>query len=146
MGEARVEIERVSDPTDEHVQAFARLIPQLSSAAPPSLSVLREIVSNPATYLYVARVDGTIVGSLTLITFAISTGLRAWVEDVVVDGANRGAGVGSSLVRHAIEEARHLGAMNVDLTSRPSRIEANLLYQRLGFLPRETNIYRYNID
>jgi ribosomal protein S18 acetylase RimI-like enzyme len=95
--------------------------------------------------LFVARLDGSIVGSLTLAFYRIPTGLKAWIEDVVVDDAARGRGVGEALNRAAIAEAADRGAKNVSLTSRSSREAANRLYQRLGFEPYETNVYRYTI-
>jgi ribosomal protein S18 acetylase RimI-like enzyme len=95
--------------------------------------------------VFVARVDGNIVGSLTLVTFRIPTGIRAWIEDVVVDESARGHGVGEALNQAAIEEARRKGAVTVDLTSRPSREAANRLYQRIGFVQRDTNVYRYSL-
>ena len=87
--------------------------------------------------------DGTIVGSLTLVLFRIPTGMRAWIEDVVVDAAARGQGVGEALNRFAIDLAAAHDARSVDLTSRPSRKAANRLYARLGFAKRETNVYRH---
>ena len=93
--------------------------------------------------MFVARVDGAIVGTLTLVVFRIPTGVRAWIEDVVVDSSARGAGVGERLNRAAVEEANRLGARTVDLTSRPNREAANRLYRRLGFVERSTNVYRY---
>jgi ribosomal protein S18 acetylase RimI-like enzyme len=131
--------------TDELVDAWIRLTPQLSSSSPPpSREQLDEIVSSPATQLLIARGDdGTILGSLTLVLFRIPTGLRAWIEDVVVDGEARGQGVGEALNRYAIDVAAERGARSVDLTSRPTREAANRLYQRLGFEPRKTNVYRY---
>jgi ribosomal protein S18 acetylase RimI-like enzyme len=71
--------------------------------------------------------------------------VRAWIEDVVVDSAARGHGVGEALNQAAILEARHRGAITVELTSRPSREAANRLYQRLGFVARETNVYRHDL-
>jgi ribosomal protein S18 acetylase RimI-like enzyme len=131
---------------DELVNAFANLIPQLSSSnPPPSQEQLTEMVQSPATLVLVARVDGRIAGSLTLAMFRIPTGLRAWIEDVVVDGDARGNGVGEALNLFAIEEARKRGAVTVDLTSRPSREAANRLYQRLGFVARDTNVYRFTL-
>ena len=65
---------------------------------------------------------------------------------MVVDEAARGSGVGAALNQAALDHARALGAKTVDLTSRPSREAANRLYQRLGFEPRETNVYRYELD
>ena len=139
-------IETATSVTDELVAAFARLIPQLSSSnPPPGREQLQAIVSSSACVLFVARVDGTIVGSLTLATFPIPTGVRAWIEDVVVDGDARGHGVGEALNQAAIEEARRRGAITVELTSRPSREAANRLYQRIGFEKRETNVYRFSL-
>jgi ribosomal protein S18 acetylase RimI-like enzyme len=103
------------------------------------------MVQSSATLVLVARVDGRIAGSLTLAMFRIPTGLRAWIEDVVVDGDARGNGVGEALNWFAIEEARKRGAVTVDLTSRPSREAANRLYQRLGFVARDTNVYRFTL-
>ena len=130
--------------TDEVVDAFARLIPQLSSSNPaPTRSQLEILVSSEASTLFLARVEGRIVGSLTLATFRIPTGVRAWIEDVVVDEQARGHGVGEALNRAALDLARAEGAITVELTSRPSREAANRLYLRMGFVVRDTNVYRY---
>ncbi|MDQ4134018.1 MAG: GNAT family N-acetyltransferase [Actinomycetota bacterium] len=125
-----------------------RLVPQLSRSSPvPGADELREIVESPATVLLVAHDDArAVVGSLTLVLFRIPTGLRAWIEDVVVDQAARGQGVGEALSREALRRAAEAGARTVDLTSRPSREAANRLYRRLGFQPRETNVYRWAAD
>lgn len=137
-----VEIARSVD--DELVDAFAVLMPQLSSSNPaPGRDELAQIVASETTVLFVARVEGRIAGALTLVVFRIPTGVRAWIEDVVVDSASRGHGVGEALNKAAIGEARVRGAVTVDLTSRPSREAANRLYQRLGFTARETNVYRF---
>ncbi len=132
---------------DELVAAFNRLIPQLSqSAAVPTPAAIREIVEPPASTLLLARDDrerGRIVGLLTLVVFRIPTGVRAWIEGVVVDDAVRGRGVGEALSQEAIRRAVGAGARTVELTSRPSREAANRLYQRLGFVRRDSNVYRY---
>ena len=134
--------------TDELVEAFALLIPQLSSSsAPTSRDELDAIVNSEASVLFLARdAGGRIVGSLTLVVFRIPTGVRAWIEDVVVDGSARGAGAGEALVAAAIERAGSVGSRTVDLTSRPSREAANRLYVRLGFESRTTNVYRYSLE
>lgn len=140
-------IEIATEATPEVVEAMVRLLPQLSSSAPPPTAVeIGEIVGSPATLLLLARVGGRIVGSLTLALFRLPSGMRAWIEDVVVDGSARGHGVGEALNRAALEAARQRGARTVDLTSRPSREAANRLYQRLGFVARDTNVYRYSLD
>jgi len=138
---------RPADRVDDAlVAAFAELIPQLSSSSPPPDSAqLSAIVDSPDTVLYLALVDDEVVGSLTLAFYRIPTGLKAWIEDVVVGAGARGHGVGEALNRAAIAEAAHRGAKNVSLTSRPSREAANRLYQRLGFEAYDTNVYRYTI-
>lgn len=138
-------IEIVDHPTDEVVEALARLLPQLSSAEPPDASALAVIMSGDST-VFVARVDGRIVGSLTLVMYRIPTGLKAWIEDVVVDETARGHGVGEALNHAALDEARRRGAKAVSLTSRPTREAANRLYQRIGFVARDTNVYRFELD
>ena len=141
-----VVVEKADAVTPELVSAFELLIPQLSSSnPPPSAEQLANIISSEASVLFIARVDGRIVGSLTLATFRIPTGVRAWIEDVVVDGDARGHGVGEALNKAALAEAATRGAITVELTSRPSREAANRLYQRLGFVARDTNVYRYTL-
>ena len=141
-----VTIGEATEVTSELIEAFDRLTPQLSSSSPPpSRTDLAEIVASPASVLLVARDgSGSIVGSLTLAVFRVPTGLRAWIEDVVVDESARGVGAGEALVVAAIRRADAAGARTVDLTSRPSREAANRLYRRLGFETRTTNVYRWS--
>jgi ribosomal protein S18 acetylase RimI-like enzyme len=143
-----VTVSEALEVTDELVEAFALLIPQLStSSTPTSRDELDAIVTSEASVLFLARdAGGRIVGSLTLVVFRIPTGVRAWIEDVVVDGSARGAGAGEALVAAAIERAGAVGSRTVDLTSRPSREAANRLYVRLGFESRTTNVYRRTLE
>jgi ribosomal protein S18 acetylase RimI-like enzyme len=147
---ANVQIIEAVEVTPELVAAFERLIPQLSSSNPaPTQTELAAICESEASVLLIAvdrEADDRILGSLTLAWFRIPTGVRAWIEDVVVDEEARGHGVGELLNRAALDLARELGAKTVDLTSRPSREAANRLYQRIGFVARDTNVYRYSLD
>jgi ribosomal protein S18 acetylase RimI-like enzyme len=140
-------IEEVTSVDPELVASLRGLVAQLSTSAPPPTEEhLQEILDSPATRLLVARGDdGTVVGSLTLVQFRIPTGVGVWIEDVVVDEAARGQGTGEALVREAVSLAKAAGARAVNLTSRPDRAAANRLYQRLGFEPRETNVYRLEL-
>jgi ribosomal protein S18 acetylase RimI-like enzyme len=142
-----VRIEEVTSVDADLVAALRGLIGQLSpSATPPTEEHVREILDSSATRLLVARGDeGAVIGSLTLVAFRIPTGVGVWIEDVVVDEAARGQGTGEALVREAIRLAEGAGAGSVNLTSRPDRVAANRLYQRLGFEPRETNVYRLEL-
>jgi ribosomal protein S18 acetylase RimI-like enzyme len=144
---APVVISEALEVTDELVEAFTRLIPQLSSSASTSRDELTAIVDSEASILILARdVAGRIVGSLTLAVFRIPTGVRAWIEDVVVDDSARGMGAGEALVAAAVARAKAAGAKTVDLTSRPDRESANRLYVRTGFEVRTTNVYRHRLE
>ena len=142
-----MKVEIATTLTPAIVDAVTRLVPQLSSSnPPPSTAELGDIVASPGTDLFIALDDdGGVVGMATLATFRTPTGLRAWIEDVVVDDAGRGRGVGTALTEAMVDRARELGCRTVDLTSRPSREAANRLYQRAGFVARETNVYRYDL-
>lgn len=133
-----------ADIDDAVVAAFARLIPQLSKAPPPDRAALADIAARAV--VLVARQAGAIVGTLTLTLYRIPTGLQARIDDVVVDGAARGAGVGAALVDAAIARARAAGARGIALTSAPERAAANRLYRRLGFVQRHTNVYKLPLD
>lgn len=142
-----VDVEVLHEVTSEVVEAFHRLLPQLSSSAPPlDADALSAIVSASANTVLVARSGGQIVGTLTLVIFPIPTGIRAWVEDVVVDEAVRGRRVGEALTLEALRIARQAGARTVDLTTRPSREAAGRLYERLGFERRDSRVYRYALS
>lgn len=147
-------VERITSASDELSQAMALLLPQLSRSCPSmSDEALSRFISQSNVDLFVfrpndANVHGErpILGMLSLATFEIPTGIRAWIEDVVVDEAARGQGAGQALVEAAVEFAQARGARTVDLTSRPSREAANRLYKRAGFELRDTNVYRYSGD
>jgi ribosomal protein S18 acetylase RimI-like enzyme len=142
-----IAVEAADAVDDDLCAAVDRLVPQLSrTSPPPSRAVLERMVADGATTLFVARDEGEIIGMLTLATFQIPTGVRAWIEDVVVDGDARGKGVAAALVQAAVDLSSALGARTVDLTSRPHREAANGLYLRLGFEVRQTNVYRRTLD
>ena len=148
-----VRVEVLSEVTDEAVEAFGRLLPQLSRSAPPlDRAALAHVIGASCNTVLVARADngaggpGEIIGTLTLAMFPIPTGVRAWIEDVVVDAAATRQGAGTALTREALRIARERGARTVDLTSRPSREAAGRLYEGLGFERRESRLYRLNLD
>ena len=143
----RMFIARATAATQELIDAFERLIPQLKLAVqPPSHREVEVLVTSGSSILLIARYPGElapITGVLTLIVYRVPTGIRARIEDVVVDGSMRGKGIGEALMRHAMAMAREAGADGVALTSNPRREAANRLYQRLGFKPWQTNLYYY---
>ena len=142
-----VQVEVLGTVTGEVVEAFGRLLPQLSRSAPPlGQAELEAVVGCPANTVLIARSGGTIIGTTTLVMFPLPTGLRAWIEDVVTDEAARGQGAGEAMTREALRLAREAGARTVDLTSRPSREAAGRLYERAGFKLRESRLYRYSFQ
>lgn len=128
------------------LDAVNGLLPQLSTNArllrPEEL---KKIIQSDTTHLFIAEENDKIYGMLTLITVPIPSGIRAVIEDVVVDENTRGKGIGRKLTEAAIEKARTAGAGNINLTSHPSRVAANQLYQKMGFFRRETNVYKIGI-
>jgi len=138
----RVRIERANEPTDELLEAFARLLPQLSpDRQGPTRFELGQVLEAPGTVVLLARDEEEIVGTLTLLLYRIPTGARGWMHDVVVDDAARGRGVGEALTREALELARDAGVENVHLTTRRHREAAHRLYRRLGFVQRESDVF-----
>ena len=140
-----MKIEQVSESGEDLYLAFQRLVPQLTSNnPPPSRADLEALVRSENSVLFIAQgEDGQIIGAACLTVYRVPTGLRAVIEDVIVDESARGQGVGEVLVRRALEAAQARGASAVTLTSNPRREAANRLYRRMGFKLRETNAYVY---
>ena len=139
-------IYRVTSADQELLEALQRLIPQLSGCPPPTADELDQLVSSEASILLAARYpekDGPIVGAMVLVVYRVLTGLHGYVEDVIVDEAARGQGIGEGLMREAIRIAEEMGAANIGLTSHARRAAANQLYLKLGFEQRQTNVYKY---
>ena len=141
-------ISELTDPSSTALESINQLLPQLSSKASPiTMERLSELVGSGSTMIFICtNEEAKIVGMLSLVIMKIPTGNRAWVEDVVVDQNARGQGLGKALMDHALEEAGKLGVKTIDLTSRPSRKNANRLYQSLGYRIRETNVYRRSVS
>jgi ribosomal protein S18 acetylase RimI-like enzyme len=139
-----VALETAGAATDDLVAALNALLPQLTSAATPiSRATLATTLAQPGLTLLLARdAAGTIVGTATLIIYQIITGRHARLEDVVVDDAARGQGIGAALTLEAIRLAREHGAVNMYLTSAPHRQAAHRLYERLGFTRPDTGYFR----
>ena len=139
-----IDIFEATESNESTLKLVNRLLPQLSKSAQPLTSgKLKEIVQSTHVHLFIAQEGTEVLGMLSLVVFPIPTGIRAWVEDVVVDESARGKGVGRALSEYALQAASEKGALTVDLTSRPSREAANQLYQKVGFQLRETNVYRF---
>ena len=141
MNEPRfIEIE---DLKPDYLEAINRLIAQLSTSSHTFTEAeLNSLIASPQSHLEALEYDDKIIGMVTLCIYQWPTGRKAWIEDVVVDQNHRGKGYGKLMVRKAMEECQNRGNVTLMLTSRPSRIVANQLYQSLGFEKRETNVYK----
>lgn len=129
------------------LNAFRKLIPQLSShCVLPTEKDLKDIVNSNSVQLFIAEENNEILGTMTLVFNKIPTGDKLWIEDVVVDKVARGKGLGKELIQFAIKYAKNKNVKTINLTSSPERVAANKLYQKLGFMLRETNVYRLIIE
>lgn len=146
--EFMIRIYEATEPSDLLAEAFARLLPQLSERmTAPDREAVARIVASPATrQLVAAAEDGRIVGLLSVALYDVPSGRKAWIEDVVVDGAARGCGAGDALVRAAVEHAARIGAGKVMLTSNPAREAARALYRKVGFEEVETTVFAFKTD
>jgi len=143
-----ITIKELKETTIDALDGINNLLPQLSSSAQNiSIERLSELVLSDNSIIFLGFDEsGQILGMLSLIIVKIPTGNKAWIEDVVVDQNARGKGLGKSLMNHALEDAKKRGVKSIDLTSRPSRESANMLYQNLGYEIRQTNVYRYKLS
>lgn len=145
-----MQIALMDQVSEETVQAFDRLIPQLTHhSAPPNREALVEMAESDYVHVFLAWLPdqaGRIVGTATLGTFRTPTGHHGWIEDVVVDKEARRQGIGKALTEACLEKAKEIGLREVNLTSRSARCAANQLYQAMGFIRRDTNLYRYPIQ
>lgn len=141
------EIIEIKDFIPSYMEPVQRLLDQLTTH-PVALTetLLREIISQENTHLFFLLKDKEIAGMITVGIYYSPTGGKAWIEDVVIDSNFRGQGLSKLLVTHAIRfvKSRHIPLLM--LTSNPSRVAANKLYQTLGFEQKQTNVYRMKLE
>jgi ribosomal protein S18 acetylase RimI-like enzyme len=144
-----IEITLATGLTDDLYEACQRLVPQLThNNPPPTRAKLAQMLASPSSYLFLAKhpdFGDEIIGMATLILYYVPTGLRGYIEDNVVDEKARGRRVGEVLTQACLEQAEKAGAPQVMLTCNPGRTSANQMYERLGFMLRKTNVYRYSL-
>ena len=139
-------IEEITSADHTTVEAITTLLGQLTShPCAFGKEELQRIVTDPASHLFVARIDEKVVAMLTLGDYHSPTGRKAWIEDVVVDEAFRGRGLGREMVEFAIQYCKtHLVPCTLMLTSNPTRVAANELDRSSGFEQKITNVYKLN--
>lgn len=141
-----MEIEELKTVDGIVLDDFNRLLEQLATDIKPlTEELLYSIISCMHIHLFVAKDQDRVIGALTLIESKLLSGYKASIEDVVVDTSRRGEGIGRKLIEFAVEFAQNTGIEKIDLTSRPERAAANELYKKIGFVLRDTNVYRYQL-
>ncbi len=134
----------IKEYSEQLYQSINQLLPQLSKGTAITNEQLQKLVDSENNFLFVAQdKNSEIVGMATLVCYDVPTGQKAWIEDVVVDSSCRGKGVGRKIMETILELAHKQGIKKIDLTSSYTRKSANLLYQKLGFEQRDSNLYRY---
>ena len=133
--------------TQEQIQDLLGLMKELNPEIKVTAEMLEAVVADPGARFFAAiGPDGHIVGTATLCISHSPTGRKGGIEDVVVGSAFRGRHIGRQLMEHIIAYARkNLAPIQLHLTSRPFRTNANRLYQAVGFQPYETNVYKLKI-
>ncbi len=144
-------IQQVAEVTDQLYQACRHLVPQLThNNPPPTREELALLLTGGSSILFIAQrqesASNAIIGLATLALYRVPTGLRGYIEDVIVDENARGKGIGEALTRACLDYAQNAGCPQVMLTCNPGRQAANRLYQRMGFELRKTNVYRYSFE
>lgn len=148
MDEQKTLIEEPQSFTDGDISVVQGLVNQLTDNPQPlERSDIENMVTSAATHLYVARDKESkqIIGMVTLVVYRVPDKLKGWVEDLIVHSEYRGMGIATQLMNHVIEEARKYHVRSLNLTSNPKRESANMLYLKLGFEQRETNVYRLTL-
>ncbi|MEK7583522.1 MAG: GNAT family N-acetyltransferase [Patescibacteria group bacterium] len=142
-----MKIEELKNVTTKVLDEINLLIPQLSSSAKLlTYARLLDMVKNERTTTLVIKDGQKIIGMGMVVIYDVPTEKRAWLEEIMVDEAYRGQGLGERLSKELIEIARHQRVNRVYLSSGLHREAANKLYQKLGFEKKETNVYKLKLD
>jgi len=129
-----------------HYEAVCHLLGQLTTREVEfTMADYQQLITAPCSRLFLLLCDDKVAGMLTVGMYLSPTGSKAWIEDVVVDEAYRGLGLGRVLMVHAMDNCKVEGIGTVYLTSNPRRVAANALYQSMGFGRKETNMYRLEL-
>src|SRR5882762_11796237 len=109
-------VEAVHEVTPQLLAALARLLPQLNpKLRVPDEERLRRLIDDSAATLLVAKEGDDIVGTTTVILYTTPFWIKARLDEVVVDDAARGKGIGEALVSAALEVGRERGAQIAEL-------------------------------
>jgi ribosomal protein S18 acetylase RimI-like enzyme len=141
-----MEITQLTEASEQALADINRVNAQLhDDGRLGTIDDLRTIVNDKNTVLVVVK-DGEKIIGLSSLYILHKIGRRsAYIEDVVVDSAYRGKGLGEQLVRKTIEIARSKDVKKLYLTSRAEHAAAHSLYKKVGFTVKETTVFRLDL-
>lgn len=143
MEEKVIQVEEIRKFNNEVSKAIKRLARYLGDDSQELTDEdIKEMIDSQMVHLLLAKEKENIVGMVTVIVYRIPFKKKAWLEDLVVDPRAQGKGIGKKLVDAGINLAKKENVKILDLTSRPFREAANILYTKAGFEKKETNVYR----
>lgn len=140
-----IEILKAKKLTDTIQNQIADLYKQLN--ADNIQRPLEEILKSDNNVLVIiCTIDGNIVGTALLSTYKVISGFRGMVDDVVVDSAQRGKGIGRKLMEKLLEEGKRLDLDEILLFTGHHRAPAIALYKSLGFNMRDSGLYNLRLN
>ena len=144
------QIEKVDEVSAQLALEIGALMPDLSDSLPSDsvdLDLLAAIIDSPDRDLFVARVNGKIVGSAVMNLISFTSGKKAWLEDFVVssDEPIRDTGVGYALWQEIVVWSSVRKAP-LEFTSAATREKAHEFYHRQGAFINPTSVFRYDTE
>ncbi len=126
---------RAARPDDEaDILALLKLIPANAAMSTQELEAARvRFRESTALDVLVAEQKGRVIGLLVLSFVSALTGLRAWIDDLVVDPDHRRQGIGRSLVEAAIQRASRRGVTHLFIDTSRGNPDAREFYRACGF-------------
>lgn len=142
-----ISVVQLKEATDANVREIDALAAELHLDGPSSVSLegVREVLASTNAILMTVQDEGKIIGMATLYVMPTTEKRVGHVDDVVVSSEYRGQGLGEKLMRALIDAARERGVSSLHLTSRPARVAAQKLYEKVGFKKRETDVFKLSL-
>ncbi len=135
-------VKELTSYTNQDLTDLDMLMHELSDTSSCNEQLLCNVISDVNSHVYVVRESDCIVATGTLCVMHTLEFAIARIESVVVSSNHRGKGYGQEIVSEMVKVAKEIEAHHICLTSNPKRVDANGLYQKLGFEQYMTNCYK----
>jgi ribosomal protein S18 acetylase RimI-like enzyme len=119
----------------EDLKALERLFEEFSGWRRERSASILKAVTNPSTELLVAEHNHHIVGFLHQVFFEdpLHAGTNSFIIDFFVEAEFRKKGIGTSLLKQSMENAKRRQVKEVHVTTREDNKKAIQFYEKLGF-------------